>query len=67
MWIRLIPAAAAVLTLIALLQPVDSLANETLPAQERLKSCNPTVALAAAKEIVSAPETFKHPGAVLRL
>lgn len=46
---------------IAVLQPVDSPANEALPAQERLKSCNPTVATAAAKEIVSAPETFKQP------
>ncbi|MBK9445061.1 MAG: hypothetical protein IPO00_02530 [Betaproteobacteria bacterium] len=38
-----------------------SFADDGLPAADRLKSCDPGVALAAAKEVLSDPKTLKEP------
>ena len=54
-------AAALVFVSFALLQPFPGSPSEPLPAQERLMSCEPKLAIAAAKEIVNNPETFKEP------
>lgn len=35
--------------------------NESLPAAERLKSCNSSVAIAAAEEIINNPDSLKEP------
>lgn len=41
--------------------PSLSLMGESLPAEERLKSCNSSVAIAAAEEIVNKPDILKEP------
>lgn len=38
-----------------------SFADDDLPAKERLKSCDPSVALSAAKEILNDPKTLQEP------
>ncbi|UCV24164.1 hypothetical protein [Ferribacterium limneticum] len=38
-----------------------SFADDSLPAKERLKSCDPRVALSAAKEILNDPKTLQEP------
>lgn len=43
-----------------LLSPI-SLANDNLPAADRLKSCDPRISLAAAKEILNGPNALKEP------
>ena len=45
----------------ALLLSPNSLADDTLPAAERLKSCDPRIALAAAKEVLNGPNTLNEP------
>jgi hypothetical protein len=44
-----------------LCQAPVSLAGNALSAEERLKSCNPSIAIDAAKEIVNRPATLKEP------
>lgn len=44
-----------------LFQISGSLASNDLSAEDRLKSCDPRVALAAAEEIVNKPDTLKEP------
>jgi hypothetical protein len=55
---KLIPSLLFVFAL--LLSPI-SLANDSLPAADRLKSCDSRIALAAAKEILSGPNTLREP------
>ncbi len=38
-----------------------SFADDSLPAKDRLKSCDPSVALSAAKEILNDPKTLREP------
>lgn len=55
-------AKLAQLILVAIItQAPASWAGDTTPARERLQSCNPSIALAAAEEIIRAPETLKEP------
>ena len=44
-----------------MIQASASWAATGLPARDRLQSCDPAIALAAAEEIVRAPETLKEP------
>lgn len=46
---------------VALLFTLSSLADDNLPAKDRLKSCDTRIALVAAKEILSDPKTLKEP------
>lgn len=46
---------------VALLFTTSLFAADNLPATDRLKSCEPGIALAAAKEILSDPKTLKEP------
>jgi len=52
----------AALFLIALLFRASvSLAGDGLPAEDRLKSCDPGVAIAAAEDIINSPASLKEP------
>jgi hypothetical protein len=46
---------------VSLLLISSLLADDNLPAKDRLKSCDPHIALAAAKEILGDPKTLKEP------
>lgn len=52
---------SAFLLVAAMVVSSPSLAYDDLPAKERLKSCNPRIALTAAKEILGSPEVQKEP------
>lgn len=61
MRVQVLRAASVVLALFALTNPPASLAADAVPAQERLKSCDPSVAIGAVKEFVSRPEVLNEP------
>src|SRR5690242_5971064 len=46
---------------LVLLLPVMAAAEPDLPARERLKACDPAVAVAAAREILADPATLREP------
>ena len=52
---------ALILLVVILVFAKSSLADDNLPATDRLKSCDPRIALAAAKEILSDANTLKEP------
>ena len=51
----------ALLLFAFLFQALASRADNGLSAEDRLKSCNPKIAIDAAKEIVNGPATLKEP------
>lgn len=61
MRVQVLRAASVMLALCVLIQPHTSLAADAVPAEERLKSCNPSVAIGAVKEIVSRPDAINEP------
>jgi hypothetical protein len=52
---------AAILLVISAVYFLPSFADNNLPAKDRLKSCDPGVALSAAKEILDDPGTLQEP------
>lgn len=56
-----LPILAQFILVAIITQASASWAGDTTPARERLQSCNPSIALAAAEEIIRAPETLKEP------
>lgn len=52
---------AAALLAAALVHPSPALAYGSLPAADRMKSCNPRIALAAAKEVLGSPKALEEP------
>lgn len=60
-WVLPMSSNKILLLILIFIQTELSWAGDNISAKERMKSCNPTVSIAAAEEIVRNPESLKEP------